>query len=90
MTAPTFSGQIALGASVPAFTAHAISVSLPTWDDVVGYEEGDKRVLDVMVTGYPRFFIHLSIRKVRSQTTVMESLLTRERSSRGYASRNSE
>ncbi|PSS30964.1 hypothetical protein PHLCEN_2v2489 [Hermanssonia centrifuga] len=63
-SAPNFSGQIALGASVPAFTAHAISVSLPTWDDVVGYEEGDKRVLDVMVTGYPRFFIHLSIRKL--------------------------
>lgn len=55
-----------LGASVPAFTAHAISVSLPTWEDNVGYEEGAKRVVDVMVTGYPRFFIHLSIRKVCS------------------------
>jgi hypothetical protein len=57
--------SVSLGGSVPAFTAHAISVSLPTWDDVVGYEEGDKRVLDKMVTGYPRFFIHRSIQKVQ-------------------------
>ncbi|KAH9916047.1 PLP-dependent transferase [Fomitopsis serialis] len=53
-----------LGKPVPPFTAHAISVSLPTWDDNVGYEEGDKRVADVMVIGYPRFFIHLSIQKL--------------------------
>ena len=61
----TVQEQIALGASVPALTAHAISVSLPTWDDNVGYEEGDRRVIDTMVSGYPRFFIHLRIRKVR-------------------------
>lgn len=56
---------IPLGASVPALTPHAISVSLPTWRDNVGYEEGDKRVVDRMETGYPRFFIHRSIQKVR-------------------------
>ncbi|WVQ94628.1 hypothetical protein IAU59_001708 [Kwoniella sp. CBS 9459] len=55
---------IPLGASVPALTAHAISVSLPTWDDNIGYEEGDKRVVDRMETGYPRFFIHRSIQKL--------------------------
>jgi hypothetical protein len=53
-----------LGSSVPPFTPHAISVCLPTWKDNVGYEEGDKRVVDSMVTGYPRFFIHRSITKV--------------------------
>ncbi|KAH9836087.1 PLP-dependent transferase [Rhodofomes roseus] len=53
-----------LGKPVPPFTAHAISVSLPTWDDNVGYEEGAKRVVDTMVIGYPRFFIHLSIQKL--------------------------
>ena len=63
--AAVMSQPIALGGSVPALTAHAISVSLPTWEDNVGYEEGDKRVVDKMVSGYPRFFIHLSIRKVR-------------------------
>ncbi|KZT24867.1 PLP-dependent transferase [Neolentinus lepideus HHB14362 ss-1] len=55
-----------LGTSVPPFTPHAISVSLPTWKDNVGYEEGEKRVIDAMVIGYPRFFIHLSIRKLAS------------------------
>jgi cystathionine gamma-synthase len=54
-----------LGQSVPPFTPHAISCSLPKWADNVGYEEGDKRVVDVMVTGYPRFYIHKSIQKVR-------------------------
>ncbi|KAH9848718.1 PLP-dependent transferase [Lenzites betulinus] len=56
--------QLTLGMAVPPFTAHAISVSLPTWKDNVGYEEGEKRVVDVMVSGYPRFFIHLSIQKL--------------------------
>uniref|UniRef100_A0A8H8CIY9 cystathionine gamma-synthase n=1 Tax=Psilocybe cubensis TaxID=181762 RepID=A0A8H8CIY9_PSICU len=54
----------AVGLSVPPHTPHAISVSLPTWRDNVGYEEGEKRVVDSMVTGYPRFFIHLSIQKL--------------------------
>lgn len=55
---------VALGLSVPPLTPHAISVSLPKWSDNVGYEEGEKRVVDAMVSGYPRFFIHLSIEKV--------------------------
>ncbi|KAI9632491.1 putative cystathionine gamma-synthase [Dioszegia hungarica] len=58
------SEAIPLGSSVPALTPHAISVSLPTWRDNVGYEEGDKRVVDRMETGYPRFFIHRSIQKL--------------------------
>ncbi|KAJ7784680.1 pyridoxal phosphate-dependent transferase [Mycena metata] len=55
---------VPLGLGVPPFTPHAISVSLPTWRDNVGYEESEKRVVDVQVSGYPRFFIHLSIRKL--------------------------
>lgn len=56
--------NVELGSSVPPHTPHAISVSLPTWRDNVGYEEGEKRVVNKMVSGYPRFFIHLSIVKV--------------------------
>jgi cystathionine gamma-synthase len=56
---------VAIGLAVPPFTQHAISVSLPTWRDNVDYEEGAKRVVDSMVSGYPRFFVHLSIQKVR-------------------------
>ena len=54
-----------LGQPVPPFTAHAISVSLPKWKDNVDYEEGDSRVMNAMVNGYPRFFIGLNIQKVR-------------------------
>ncbi|HTK83660.1 MAG TPA: PLP-dependent transferase [Patescibacteria group bacterium] len=43
---------------------HAISVCLPRWADVVGYEEGDSRVVNAMTTGYPRFFYHQSYRKL--------------------------
>jgi len=57
---------IPLGSSVPPMTAHAVSVSLPTWADNVGYEEGDKRVVEKMETGYPRFFVHRTIQKVSS------------------------
>lgn len=57
-----------VGGCVPPFTPHAISVSLPTWKDVVGYEEGEQRVVQAMECGYPRFFIHKSIQKVCSPT----------------------
>ncbi|KDR80352.1 hypothetical protein GALMADRAFT_117071 [Galerina marginata CBS 339.88] len=56
--------NLAVGLAVPPHTPHAISVSLPTWRDNVGYEEGEKRVVDSMVTGYPRFFIHRTIQKL--------------------------
>ncbi|KXJ90667.1 pyridoxal phosphate-dependent transferase [Microdochium bolleyi] len=52
---------IELGESIPPNTAHAVSVSLPTWRSNVGYEEGEKWVVDSMTTGYPRFFVHKSI-----------------------------
>jgi cystathionine gamma-synthase len=54
-----------LGAPIPD-SLHAVSVCLPTWDDVIGYEEKDPRVIDKMRTGYPRFFFHPLIQKVRA------------------------
>ncbi|KAK7943238.1 cystathionine gamma-synthase [Apiospora aurea] len=58
-----------LGESIPSDTAHAVSVSLPTWQANVGYEEGQQWVVDKMVTGYPRFFIHKSIQALASDIT---------------------
>ena len=46
-----------LGAPLPD-SVHACSVSLPTWEAVVGYEEGRDKVTRRMRTGYPRFFRH--------------------------------
>jgi cystathionine gamma-synthase len=45
-----------LGLPLPD-SPHAVSVSLPLWEHVVGYEEGDVTVLNAMRTGYPRFFM---------------------------------
>ncbi|KAH8198247.1 hypothetical protein TruAng_007590 [Truncatella angustata] len=55
-----------LGESIPPDTAHAVSVSLPTWRANVGYEEGEAWVVDKMTTGYPRFFIHKAIQAFAS------------------------
>ena len=54
---------IPVGQPIPPNVSHAVSVSLPRWQDIVDYEEG--RLTDSMQTGYPRFFIHHSIQKVR-------------------------
>ncbi|MEM9283948.1 MAG: PLP-dependent transferase [Verrucomicrobiota bacterium] len=43
-----------LGLAIPE-SEHAVSVCLPTWDHVIGYEEGDPEVLDAFECGYPRF-----------------------------------
>lgn len=53
-----------IGESIPPNTNHAVSVCLPTWDATVGYEEADPAVVDKMTTGYPRFFIHKSIKRL--------------------------
>ena len=55
-----------LGAPIPD-SPHAVSVCLPTWPDVIGYEEKDPRVIGRMRTGYPRFFIHPLVNKVRDR-----------------------
>lgn len=46
-----------LGKPLPD-SPHAVSVSLPEWRDVVGYEECEPRVVDAMQLGYPRFVYH--------------------------------
>jgi len=46
-----------LGVALPD-SPHAASVALPTWDHVVGYEEGRPEILRAMTLGYPRFVMH--------------------------------
>jgi cystathionine gamma-synthase len=55
-----------LGAPLPD-SAYAVSVALPQWDQVVGYEEGDAAVLDRMRTGYPRFFVPRVVRELEGK-----------------------
>jgi len=46
-----------LGKPIPN-TKHAISMCLPRWRDVVGYEERDPATMDKLQLGYPRFLYH--------------------------------
>ncbi|KAF2011777.1 cystathionine gamma-synthase [Aaosphaeria arxii CBS 175.79] len=65
MTFPaTFENDVEVGETIPPMTAHAVSVSLPTWRANVGYEEGEEWVISKMKTGYPRFFIHKAIERL--------------------------
>lgn len=56
-----------IGALIPNNTAHAISVTLPTWEATVGYEEGEQWVVEKMKSGYPRFFIHGIIKELETK-----------------------
>lgn len=46
-----------LGKALPD-SLHAVSVALPRWQDVVGYEEKWPEVVNQLQCGYPRFVIH--------------------------------
>jgi len=62
---PIWQGE-ELGRPIPA-TPHAVSVALPRWQDVVGYEEKKPEVVNAMVSGYPRFFIHAEVKELARQ-----------------------
>lgn len=53
-----------LGEPLPVEDRHAVSVSMPTWKDVHGYEQGKAEVHEKLKTGYPRFFLHPSYKKL--------------------------
>jgi cystathionine gamma-synthase len=46
-----------LGRPIPD-SKHAVSVALPRWRDVVGYEEKSPEVMERLGSGYPRFVVH--------------------------------
>ena len=46
-----------LGRPVPD-SPHAISMCLPRWRDVIGYEERDPETMKHLQNGYPRFLYH--------------------------------
>ena len=52
-----------LGQPIPSDT-HAVSVSLPQWEHVKGYEEGVPSVINAMQLGYPRFVYHPFIKQL--------------------------
>jgi cystathionine gamma-synthase len=52
-----------LGVPIPD-DRHATSVCLPTWDSVIGYEEGRDKVISKLQCGYPRFFLHPAVSRL--------------------------
>src|SRR4029079_17289518 len=45
-----------LGVPIPP-SPYGVSVCLPLWEHVIGYEEKDPKVVSKFQSGYPRFFI---------------------------------
>ena len=62
LTQPVWRGQ-ELGQPLPD-SVHAVSVALPRWQDVVGYEEKRPEVMTRLRAGYPRFVIHPLIQEL--------------------------
>ncbi|WP_321468526.1 PLP-dependent transferase [Halarcobacter sp.] len=61
-----FFNPIAVGETLPPKNVHAVSVSMPTISDVIGYEEFDEDTLKVIKSGYPRFILHPYLKKLSS------------------------
>ncbi|NEQ71465.1 MAG: PLP-dependent transferase [Symploca sp. SIO2D2] len=53
----SFGPQLPLGQRIPD-SVHAVSVSIPTLEDVVGYEERRPATMAKLKSGYPRFIKH--------------------------------
>lgn len=59
---PVWKGE-ELGRPIPD-SIHAVSVALPRWQDVVGYEEKKPEVINRLASGYPRFVIHALVQEL--------------------------
>ncbi|RXK11649.1 cystathionine gamma-synthase [Halarcobacter mediterraneus] len=60
----SFFKAIPSGETLPINNIHAVSVSMPTLKDVIGYEEQDEKTLKVIKSGYPRFILHPYLKKL--------------------------
>jgi len=53
----------ALGTPLPS-VPHAVSVAMPSWQDIIDYEEGSEDVHAALQTGYPRYVIHSEVERL--------------------------
>jgi len=70
---PVWRGE-ELGMPIPD-SDHAVSMALPRWEDVVGYEEKKPAVMDRLRCGYPRFVIHPLVRELARSIAADEPCL---------------
>lgn len=61
-----------LGKPIPD-SQHAISVSLPRWDHVIGYEENNPEVVSKIKQGYPRFVSHYLLNDLQKKFGLAET-----------------
>mmetsp|Transcript_28928 Transcript_28928/g.86837 ORF Transcript_28928/g.86837 Transcript_28928/m.86837 type:complete len:1028 (+) Transcript_28928:58-3141(+) len=57
-------GELPFGVSLPPAEPHAVGVSMPSWEDVIAYEEGDADTHDKLQSGYPRFVFLKPVQKL--------------------------
>ena len=56
--------HIPLGNSLPINNPHSVSVSLPSLQNVIDYEENKPELLNQLTSGYPRFFKNKLVQKL--------------------------
>jgi len=66
--------HIPCGFSIPTANPHAVSASLPTIADVIGYEDKMSSVMRKMQSGYPRFFMNKLVQAVRNDVFENENV----------------
>jgi cystathionine gamma-synthase len=60
----SFFKPIECGETLPVKNVHAVSVSMPTMQDVIEYEEQTPQILEKIKSGYPRFVLHPYLKKL--------------------------
>ena len=55
--------NIELGYSIPD-NEHAVSVALPTWNDVINYEEKNPKCIEALKSIYPRFGLNPLVKRL--------------------------
>jgi cystathionine gamma-synthase len=68
--------HLPLGHRIPD-RLHAVSVSLPTMQDLIGYEEKDPAVARQIASGYPRFVLHPRLRQLTDHLRRQQGLAER-------------
>ena len=58
--------HIKCGETLPQNNIHAVSVSMPSLQDVIDYEEQTSEIVEKITVAYPRFIIHPYLKKIAS------------------------
>tara|TARA_Y100001978_G_scaffold203422_1_gene229172 strand:+ start:1598 stop:3064 length:1467 start_codon:yes stop_codon:yes gene_type:complete len=62
-----------IGLPIPD-SKHAISVALPTWDDVISYEEKKPECIQLLKSIYPRFGLNPLLKKISDKVIAINDL----------------